>query len=247
MTAPAQVVFLPGFDGAAGLRGHFVAALGAYYPTRAVGYPDRPLGSLEGYCEFARDEAGPEASPRVLVAESFSGLVAAVWAARDPAIAAVVLCGAFASNPVGWLASVGAAVPGLARLGARALRAFPPASSGALHQEWSAGFTAALAALSPAVVAERLRLIAHCDVGALLAALRSPVVLVQFDHDQVVRARARGQLEAVCHNAHIVRFAGPHFALEVAPRECAAAIGGELRKVLTMTDRPRSMRDEQRQ
>jgi hypothetical protein len=42
---------------------------------------------------------------------------------------------------------------------------------------------------------------------------------------------ARSELEAVCRNAHIVRFPGPHYALEVRPRECAEAIGGKIRSL----------------
>ena len=35
---------------------------------------------------------------------------------------------------------------------------------------------------------------------------------------------ARLHLESVCVRATVVRFAGPHFAIEVRPRESAAAV-----------------------
>ena len=64
-----------------------------------------------------------------------------------------------------------------------------------------------------------------------LQALRIPIVLLQFDRDEVVGSAARSELEAVCRNAHVVRFPGPHFALEVRPRECAEAIGAKIRSL----------------
>jgi hypothetical protein len=51
--------------------------------------------------------------------------------------------------------------------------------------------------------------------------------------DQVVGRVARKGLEAVCHNAQIVRFPGPHFALELRPRECAEAIGTRIRSIFS--------------
>ena len=86
------------------------------------------------------------------------------------------------------------------------------------------------------VLAERLRIIADEDVSRELASLRIPIVLVQFERDEVVGAHARNELESVCHNAHIVRFPGPHFALEVRPRECAEAIGGKLSTLFKAAD-----------
>ena len=49
-------------------------------------------------------------------------------------------------------------------------------------------------------------------------------MLVQFDDDLVVGTVARLHLESVCVRATVVRFAGPHFAIEVRPRESAAAV-----------------------
>jgi hypothetical protein len=58
------------------------------------------------------------------------------------------------------------------------------------------------------------------------------VVLVQFEDDSSSGAGA-GELEEVCHNAQVVRFPGPHFAIETMPRECAEAIGPRLRTITT--------------
>ena len=230
-----EILFLPGFDGAAQLREPFVAALRTHNPARSIGYPNRALGSLNGYCRYAAAQASHHA-PHILVAESFGGLVAARWASMDPHVEAVVLCGSFARNPVRWLAYVGAALPEVVRFGARLLKAVPPMTRDPLHLRWSKDFNDTLLALGDDVIAERLRIIADSDVSRELAALRIPIVLVQFERDEVVGAHARNELESVCHNAHIVRFPGPHFALEIRPRECAEAIGGKIRSLFEATD-----------
>jgi hypothetical protein len=48
----------------------------------------------------------------------------------------------------------------------------------------------------------------------------------------VIGPAARAHLESVCLGAHVVRIAGPHFALETRPTECADAIAGALAAVL---------------
>jgi len=232
MNRPPDILFLPGFDGNATLREPFVAALNAHHPARAIGYPNATLGSLRGYCRYAAAQAS-ETSRHILVAESFSGLVAARCAAMDPHVEAVVLCGSFARNPVRWLASVGAALPEIVRLGAKLLRAIPPATRDPRHLAWSREFNDTILALDDDVIAERLRIIAEEDVSHELAGLRIPIVLLQFDGDQVVGRSARRELERVCRNAEVVRFPGPHYALEVRPRECAEAIGRRIRTLFT--------------
>lgn len=235
MKAAPEILFLPGFDGDAKLREPFVEALRAHNAARAIGYPNRPLGSLNGYSRFAAAQASHR-SRHILVAESFSGLVAARWAAMDPHVEALVLCASFARNPVRWLASVGAALPEIVRFGARILRTIPPATRDPLHLRWSREFNDTILALDDDVIAERLRIIAEEDVSHELQGLRIPIVLMQFDRDQVVGRTARSELEAVCRNAHIVRFPGPHYALEIRPRECAEAIGGKIRSLFRASE-----------
>jgi len=227
----SRLAFLPGFDGAAELRREFLDALGSRHEVRAVSYPRTPLGSLDRYREHAMGHMPVDWRP-VLVAESFSGLVAARWAALDSRVRALVLCGSFARNPVGLAASLGASLPSLVKRGPALFGPLAQISGDPARRRWSAGLVRTLDALPPAVVAERLRLIATEDVGDMLGALRIPVLVVQFDGDLVVRPAARAHLEAVCHNAQVLRLPGPHFAIETRPLQCAEAIGGRIRSLL---------------
>ena len=75
----SRIVFMPGFDGDASLRRDFLAALGRGNEVVAVSYPNRPLGTLDEYRVHGMWQVPVDWKP-VLVAESFSGLVAARWA-----------------------------------------------------------------------------------------------------------------------------------------------------------------------
>jgi pimeloyl-ACP methyl ester carboxylesterase len=229
--AESQVLFLPGFDGAAGLREPFLAALRGHRAARGVDYPNRPLHSLNGYCRHVAAQVAPEARV-ILVAESFSGLIAARWASMDPHVEALVLCGSFARNPMTWATSLGASLPAMVRFGAGFLTT-APGNRDPMRLSWSKNLSQTLRGLDDAVIGERLRLIADEDLRPELRALAIPIVLVQFEDDLVVGPRARGELEEVCHNARVVRFPGPHFAIETMPRECAEAIGPRLRSITT--------------
>lgn len=217
---PTEIVFMPGFDGVGELRAEFVAALSAHAPARSITYPNRVLESLNGYARFAAAQVAPESRP-LLVAESFSGLVAARWAAKDPHVAGIVLCGAFASCPVPW-ASFGATIPGVAQfVGANFMSPVGFISTDPARRRWSNGLSEALRSLDRNVLGERMRIIAGDDVSGDLAAIRAPLIVAQFEDDLVIGREARARLEAACTGAAVVRIPGPHYTIEIRPRETA--------------------------
>src|SRR5437870_4300135 len=219
----SQFIFLPGFDGDATLRGDFLAEIARRHEVRGISYPNHPLGSLDAYRAAAMAQVPVDWKP-VLIAESFSGLVAAQWASIDSRVQALVLCGAFARNPIGYAVQLASQVPALVKLGPFLMNPAAQLSGDPARRRWSSGFVRSVAALRNDVVAERLRLISSEDVGAVLAGLAIPLVCVQFTDDLVVVRRAREELESACPRARVVNLPGPHFAIEVRPKECAAAI-----------------------
>jgi pimeloyl-ACP methyl ester carboxylesterase len=92
-----NLVLLPGLDGTGHLFRPFVAAL-SDVDTQAVSYPNDKALSLDEHARWAlRHLAGDKV---VLVAESFSGLVALRVLQEAPSrIAAVIFAGAFAEPP----------------------------------------------------------------------------------------------------------------------------------------------------
>ena len=183
------------------------------YPTVLIwGAPDRIVGPIVHVVDGATQEALRE------------GLAAAKWAARDPHVAGIVFCGAFARSPMPW-AALGASMPSLAQfLGAAVMAPMAIASADPARRRWGEALAGALRALGPDVIAERLRIIALTDVRPELRMLRIPIVVAQFDDDLVIGSRARDELEESCPGAEVIRIPGPHFAIETRPRETAAAI-----------------------
>src|SRR5690348_10729862 len=62
-THATEIVFLPGFDGDASLRAPFVEAVAERRPARAIGYPNRTMGSLNGYARYVAGELPAESRP----------------------------------------------------------------------------------------------------------------------------------------------------------------------------------------
>ncbi len=68
-----EVVLLPAFDGDARLRDEFTSTLADWSrarhgrPTRCIGYPNRALGSLEGYWRHVASQISANSRP-VLIA-----------------------------------------------------------------------------------------------------------------------------------------------------------------------------------
>jgi pimeloyl-ACP methyl ester carboxylesterase len=237
MTAATEIVFLPGFDGDAGLRRRFVEALAERHPARTIGYPNRTLESLNGYARHIASQMDPHARPLV-IAESFSGLVAMRWAANDPHVAGLVFCGGFAKSPAA-LASLGAKMPSVTRfLGSRYFQATGFMQSDPARREWSEGLSSAVGQLAPEVVGERLRLIAAEDTSGEAASLKIPVIVVEFENDLIVGRAATTHLASSCPGATLVRVPGPHFALETRPRECAEALRPHLEPFFDATLTP---------
>ena len=110
-----EIVFLPGFDGVAQLRARVRRGARARHPARAPSaIPTARWARSTATARYAARQVAPESRPLV-VAESFSGLVAARWAANDPHVAGLVLCGAFARSPVPFVRALGASMPSMAQ------------------------------------------------------------------------------------------------------------------------------------
>ena len=219
---------MPGFDGDAELREGFLRELRSRYEVSAVSYPNRLLGSLEAYRDYAMAQAPVDWKP-VLIAESFSGLVATRWAQIDPRVEALVLCASFVRNPMGYATELGAWFPTLVKLGPAVMDVPVQMAGEPIRRRWSAGFTRSLGELRNDVVAERMRLIATEDISAALGQIGIPVVILQFDLDEVIAPAGRAELEAACPNARVVRVNAPHFGLAIRPRDCLRAIERALR------------------
>lgn len=223
-----NAVLLPGLDGTGILFRPLLAALPGDIRPSVVTYPgDREL-SLPEHARAALGQLPPGKS--VLVAESFSGLVALTLLVEAPSrVAGIIFIGAFAEPPRPMLMKF---APVISRF-AGAVRSAPSF----LLRRFCLGADAtpdqlnllreALGAVSPAVLAHRVALTRrrHNFKGPFTV----PCCYLQASHDLLVPAGAASWFGERFASFRLEIVQGPHFLLQVKSRECAQVIAKTIR------------------
>jgi pimeloyl-ACP methyl ester carboxylesterase len=168
----------------------------------------------------------PTSEPFVLLAESFSGPLALMASARSPAgLRGVILCASFVRNPL---------PPGSSVL-RQLVRGFWFRASPEFARSWAllGGYATpalrrlsgeAIEAVSPHVLAHRVRAVLRVDVRRELEACRVPVLYLRGRHDRVVSRRNGDEVLARSASAKVVELPAPHFVLQTQPAAAAAAV-----------------------
>src|SRR5512140_1774232 len=185
-----------------------------------------PTAEALGYAELAELVEVPDA-PFAIVAESFSGPLGVMIAARHPRrVLALVLVASFVRDPTRMAARLGAA------LAPAVLRLRPPGwlvrrtllGTDSLPEEVDAA-RAAIRIVKPSVLARRLREIASVDVSALLARTTTPLLYVGASRDRLVAPREAERVAMLRPDASLRTIDAPHFVLQSRPQAAAAVIG----------------------
>jgi pimeloyl-[acyl-carrier protein] methyl ester esterase len=225
------VVLLPGLDGTGLLFRPLIAALPAGLRATVVSYPATQPLRLDELAALVSRKLPPEKV--VLVAESFSGLVALTLLMSAPArFRAVVFVGAFAEPPRPLLLK-------LAPLASRATGLMRSAPAFLLRQfcvgrDASAGdlklLREALAAVAPDVLAQRLALIGtRHSFGK--AKFDVPAHYLRASQDRLVPTAAADWFKQRFRQCEVEEVEGPHFLLQASPRESAAVLERIVRRV----------------
>jgi pimeloyl-ACP methyl ester carboxylesterase len=224
MEQAMELVLLPGMDGTGRLFEPFVRCLPAGLRAAAVRYPADRECSFGELAEIAR-AAIPAKGPAIILAESFSGLVACELLKRRPAcVRGVVFVGAFLAPPRPLLIRVLSALPiGTRRGGRIGLSLIGRACLGRWRSAEMMGMLkAALAETNPRVLAGRLRMILHPP--AVPAAIDVPTCYLQAARDRLVPARCAATFAALAAELEVIPIDGPHMLLQSRPAECWRAI-----------------------
>lgn len=223
--SPPDLLLLPGLDGSAVLFEPLLAALPAEVTARVVSLPADADNDYDGLLPIVRD-ALPAGKTAVVIGWSFSGPLAIRLAAAHPdRIVGVVLVASFARNPHPWAGFLRGLV-----LRSWVVSLFPALS----HAKALLGGYAtptlrillrrAHTGLPAAVLAQRLRAVASCDVRAELQTLSMPLLYLRSRRDLVVPAHNARQVLRLAPDAREVVIDGPHLALATNPQASAAAI-----------------------
>jgi pimeloyl-ACP methyl ester carboxylesterase len=231
----SRIIFMPGMDGTGIAFEPLIQVLPREVDYSVVRYPsDRPL-SFEETLDSAEAQIAGDPNA-VLVAESFSGLVAVSLLGNGRIGArALVLCAAFARSPrprffsvLGYLPLAGVLrLPLPRRLMARVVNG-GAASVDVFHPLYERVQTM----VSPQVLIERLCQINTVDVRSLLPRLKLPCAYLQALGDRTVPAEALHDFRESIPHLRIYRIHGPHFILQVNPHACWSAISDFLTRTV---------------
>ena len=219
-----KLILLPGMDGTGLLFERFIASLPSGIEAVPISYPgDKQLsyGRLE---ELVRSQL-PTDEPYILLAESFSGPLAASLAASPPPnFRGVIFVATFLNSPRPWLLSVARMLP------LTLLFAIPPPqfvlNSCMLRTDQSDEFQhrlqEVLQAVGPAVFAQRLRAIAQLKFFATPVDL--PALYLQAREDLLVPETAVEPFKQHFRRLQVCSISGPHLLLQAKPQEAADEI-----------------------
>ena len=224
-----NLVLLPGLDGTGELFGDFVRALPADIRPHVISYPTDEVLTLSDHAEFVFNRLP---NSFVMLAESFSGLIALSLLSRYQVPAqAVIFCAAFATPPRPFLLRILRSLPRaglLVRLApAPVIRALCAGNRD--DARFVTMLRQALARLGQDVIANRLRLVA--DAHSFETQFQIPCYYLQAKHDRLVPSCHIQWFQKHFANFTVERIDGPHFLLQTRPGECAQRVANIARRL----------------
>lgn len=212
-----KYLLLPGLDGTGKLFEPFTVQSPPGSSCDVASYPVDQRLSYPEHAELIRSSFIPD-GPFVIVAESFSGPVAALVASTRPtALVGVVLVNTFVFNAA-WRGFSYLPWSWLFRLPLNRFTVGLHLTGFNDAQSFLGPIRAANAPVSPNIRASRLRSALNVDVRDQLAALDVPVMYLRGSDDRLVFSSCVRQVVAARPSTTVVRIPGPHLLLQVAPQ-----------------------------
>ncbi len=147
-------------------------------------------------------------------------------AARSPVgLRGVILCASFVRNPLpAGTALLQHLVHGLCFRAAPEFARSWALLGGYATPELRRLSCEAIDAVSPSVLAHRVRAVLNVDVRRELEACRVPILYLRGTHDRLVGRRNGNDVTARCSSAEVAEIPAPHFVLQAQPAAAAAAV-----------------------
>jgi pimeloyl-ACP methyl ester carboxylesterase len=222
----SHLVLLPGLDGTGQLFAPLLESLPQKFKPAVVTYPNDKLLNYQQLIPHIR-EVMPWHVPYTIIAESFSGPLALLFAAAQPQdLQGIVLCTSFIRNPLPRLLD-------WARRWANDswFRVSPPRL---LLRKFLAGddcpdsllvaLEQAIRSVRPEVLAHRVRLVTETNVESELRSCTKPILYLAAAHDALVGQRGLEAIRAVKANVVSRTIDAPHLLLQRKPAEALTAI-----------------------
>lgn len=229
--ANTTLVLLPGLDGTGDLFEGFVNALDGT-PSRVISYPvDRTMDYAQ-HESFVRAKL-PADEGYVLLAESFSGPIGiAIAASRPTRLKGLILCVSFAANPLPLFSPFSRLIAALPAIRMPPALAAPWLYGDRATPELRRAHAAAMARVSPRVLAARAAAILSVDQRPRLAHIDVPMLYLRATADRLVSKSAAREILDARPGTQLTEFDAPHFLLQTEPEACATATRQFLQRCL---------------
>ena len=216
-----KILILPGLDGTAALLSEVAELLDSRHEVTAVRYPT----DLHRYQDIeTRVEASLPADEYIIVAESFSGPLAAMIASKNPSgLRGVVFVATFAKTPM----KVPILLTYLVDIAPTQSRLFAQLAQPFLMGRWatpefSTRFQQAMCAVPTSTIAGRLREILKVDVVKQLKDIAVPTIYLAAINDRLISLQMASDFDHPAHTTFEIE--GPHFLLQANATESAKHI-----------------------
>lgn len=215
---------LPGFDGSGKLFARLLTQLESHFECVSITYSDHhaPQGFV---AEALKQMRGSEGS--ILVAESFSGPIAALLAAKFPRlVSSLILSTTFHATPHRGLIHLAEAAPDFI-LGSNVLRRWLVQNVCLNGEKDTALIRETLdvvSALSSRTVRARLRALSEFDVSESLRKISVPTLVLGASRDRLLQRSRVERLQSLIPRSRLVWIEGPHLLLQSRPAEAGRHI-----------------------
>jgi pimeloyl-[acyl-carrier protein] methyl ester esterase len=217
-------ILLPGLDGTGDLLDDFAAGAPRGTECLVMRYPTDKMLGYAALTDFVLERI-PADRPVMLIAESFSGPIAARVAERlGDQVVALVFCNSFVTPPRSPLLRFLARTAVFRiRLPKRILAAIvlDPLST----PELESAIDATIRKVEPAVFAGRVRELLTVDDRPTLRRVQAPILYLRGTRDRLVPDKALLQITQAVPSARVHRIPAPHALFQTAAAEAWAAIG----------------------
>ncbi len=222
MVIPKKLILLPGLDGTGLLFQPLLEQLGHACTVQIIRYPPDQCQSVQTLAAQVRGQVAFD-TDTVLLAESFSGLVAMELLRQHIPLHSVIFCASFASAPRPWLLKFATVLP-LEILFRLPLPDFLLRGLG-LNARLIGLIRQVREQVSPAVLAYRLRLIAAAQPLGLEKPWDVPCYYWRAADDWAVPVRCAAALRQYFSVVNMTRIKqSGHFLLQTQPAVCATLI-----------------------
>ncbi len=221
-----RLVLLPGMHGTGELFSEFMRSMPEPEQIETVCYPADANRSYDQLL-VAVQSFVPTSKPYFLLAESFSTPLAIRFAATNPPnLKGLILCAGFATSPIrGWPKSVAALIASLAfRLPLPQVAVSRYLVGKDAPQSLHDSVRTAIRAVSPTVLAARLRQVFSVDARQALSQVSVPILFIQALQDRLVGETSLAEMQTVKPQIEVARIPGPHLILQREPQRAAEVV-----------------------